>query len=756
MLRIRKIRDVRAPADRRTVAEVQAMLRVQFPLLSEGDIAKLPAQLEDPLKHRFVSELLVAEAAEGAIRAFAVLLFLPDLRIAYLETISAAPGRTGRGIGAALYQDIRDEAREQFGARGLFFECLPDDPALSPDPKVRRQNASRLKFYERFGARPILGTLYETPVKPGDTDSPYLVFDGLDRHLLPGAADLAAIMDAILRRKYGDVCPEDYIRKVAGSARAGRPYLRAPRFAEPAAQQPAASATKSGVTIPLVVNDKHLIHHVRERGYVESPVRVGAILGELEKTSLFERVPARRFPDRWIREVHHSGLVEYLQRACAETPEGKSIYPYVFPVRNPARRPKERSVLAGYWCIDTFTPINRNAWAAARDAVDCALTAAERLLAGARLAYALVRPPGHHAEYRSFGGFCYFSNAAIAANFLSKHGRVAILDIDYHHGNGQQDIFYERRDVLTVSVHGDPSFAYPYFTGFRDEKGRGAGAGFNLNIPLPETITPDQHREAVARGLRRIARHDPAFLVLALGYDTAKGDPTGTWANGAADFHALGRMIGAAGQPTLVIQEGGYRVRTLGTNARHFFQGLAEGTAAAKPSRPRPAPPAKVPAPLDWRESVTTEDVAAIRRLVAGTAMFSAAEIDIAAELVEERIAKGRASGYEFVIAEEAGRMVGYACWGPTPATKGTIDLYWIVVGADQQGRGLGRQILTRTEAAARLIGGQRLYVDTSGTEKYAPTRAFYRKSGFRKVTELPDFYGPGDGKVILVKDIPQ
>jgi len=273
---------------------------------------------------------------------------------------------------------------------------------------------------------------------------------------------------------------------------------------------------------------------------------------------------------------------------------------------------------------------------------------------------------------------------------------------------------------------------------------------------LPEKISPDEHNAAVARAMRRIARYDPAYLVVAIGYDTGKGDPTGTWSNTAADFRKLGQMIGAAGYPTVVVQEGGYRVRTLGTNARNFFAGLADGVAAAKPAprkRPAPRPKAAVPV-LNWREAVTSEDAARIRRLVAGTGMFSAAEVDIAVELADERVAKGRNSGYEFVIAEEDGRMIGYSCYGATPATKGTFDLYWIVVGADYQGRGFGREILARTEAAVRQIGGARLYVDTSGTEKYAPTRAFYRKSGFRKVAELPDFYGAGDSKVILVKDV--
>ncbi len=761
MLRIRHVRNIAAPANEQTVADVQEILRAQFPGLAEEDIDKLPDQLRDPLRYRFVTDLLVAEDRRGAVKGFAILMYLTDLSVAYLEIISAAPGRTGGGLGAALYDSVRAAARG-FGARGLYFECLPDDPAISPDPKVRRQNEARLRFYERFGARPIMGTAYETPMVPGGTDSPYLVFDGLGTGELPGVRTIRPIVRAILERKYGDVCPPGYIDRVVSSFRKGAYSLRPLRYAETSDErrkEAAAAPVGPGgplARFPIVVNDLHNIHHIRERGYVEAPARVAAILRELDKTPIFERMSAREFGDRWIREVHDGGLVDYVREACAEAPEKRSVYPYVFPVRNPGRRPTERSVLAGYWCIDTFTPINRNAYPAARHAVDCALTVANEVLAGAPAAYALIRPPGHHAERRTFGGFCYFSNAAIAANYLSKHGRVAILDIDYHHGNGQQDIFYERDDVLTVSVHGNPSFAYPYFTGFRDERGRGAGAGFNLNIPLPEQVTPDEHRAAVTRGLRRIARHDPRFLVVALGYDTAKGDPTGTWSNTATDFRRLGEMIGKAGYPTAVIQEGGYRIRTLGTNARRFFEGLAAGLAAAEP---RKAPDAASgrrarPGRISWRESVRQADVEPIRRLVAGTGMFTPDEIDIAEELAVERIGRGRASGYEFLIAEEQGRLVGYACYGPTPCTENTFDLYWIVVDADMQGRGIGRELLQRTEAAVAARGGRSIYVDTSSTEKYRPTRAFYRHTVFRKVAQLADFYRAGDDKVLFAKEV--
>jgi acetoin utilization deacetylase AcuC-like enzyme/GNAT superfamily N-acetyltransferase len=577
---IRKIYDDSTSANQAAIAQAQAILRAQFSGLSEGDVAKLPDQLHDPLKHRFHAQLLAAENAHGELRGFALLLHAPDLRFAYLEYISAAPGGTGGGIGGALYERVREEAAV-LNVMGLFFECLPDDEALSHDPETRAQNTARLKFYERYGARPLANTAYETPLKAGDDNPPYLVMDrlGSDRPL--GRDEARRIVRAILDRKYGELCPPDYVEHVINSITDDPVQLRAPRYIRRSTRK-AAPAPLRDRRIALIVNDKHDIHHVRERGYVEAPVRIKVILQQLERPGFFERLPARKFPRSWIRTVHDRDFVQYLMHACARVPEGKSVYPYVFPIRNATRPPRELPLRAGYYCIDTFTPLNRNAWLAALGAVDCALTGAQCLLDGYHVAYALVRPPGHHAERRSFGGFCYFNSAAVAANYLSRYGRVAVLDVDYHHGNGTENIFYRRADVFTVSLHGHPRVTYPYFSGFEDERGEGAGLGYNLNIPLQEGLDGAGYREHLARALKHIARFAPHYLVLALGLDTAKGDPTGSFTLTSRDFHENGRMIGALGLPLLVTQEGGYRTRSLGQNARHFFEGLWDGTHLAR------------------------------------------------------------------------------------------------------------------------------------------------------------------------------
>jgi acetoin utilization deacetylase AcuC-like enzyme len=575
MFRIRHIHDDDLPVNRQAITEVQAIFADRFPGARRADIEGLVERLRNPFRLQFSTALYVAENARLKVLGFALVLHDPELRFAFLDYIAAARSVRSRGVGAALYERVRDEAHA-LRARGLFFECLPDEGDCPPE--LVPENRSRLRFYEQYGVRPILDTAYETPIKPEDRCNPFLMWDGLDRGQPLRAAWARRVVRAILERRYTRLCPPEYVDKVVRSFREDPVRIRPPRYpARP--REPGPTRLDARERIAVVVTDRHDIHHIRERGYVEAPARIPAILAELERVGYTDAVPVRTFPESHIRAVHDPGLVDYLKRACAQAPPGRSIYPYVFPVRNANRPPRDLALRAGYWCIDTFTPINRDAFAAARRAVDCALTAADEILRGRRIAYALVRPPGHHAERRCFGGFCYFNSAAVAAHYLSQHGRVAMVDVDYHHGNGQQDIFWERRDVLTVSLHRHPRFAYPFFSGFADEKGAGDGKGFNLNLPLPEAVDGEAYRKALGRAIDAVRAFSPAVLIVALGFDTARGDPTGSWTLGARDFEANGALLGALRRPTLIVQEGGYRTRTLGVNARAFLQGLAVAAA---------------------------------------------------------------------------------------------------------------------------------------------------------------------------------
>jgi acetoin utilization deacetylase AcuC-like enzyme/GNAT superfamily N-acetyltransferase len=589
MFRIRQIVDGTLPRDRRDLEEIVGMLRERLPGIPERDLARLPETLNDPVSSRFRSLLFVADELKGDLKGFALVLHAPDLDFCLLDYIVTGGSLAGRGVGGALYQRAREAARAT-GSIGLFYECLPDAPEACSKPEYAVANAARLRFYARYGALPIVNTGYESPINPGDLDLPHLVYDNLDSGEPLSRDRCRAVVRAILERKYAHLCPPAYVDRVVGSITDDPVKLRPVRNGGAAPKRAMArEPVRTGESlIALIVNDRHDIHHVRERGYVEAPARVRSILQGIEPTGLFWRLEPTQHPEACIHAVHDKDFVEYLKRVCGSLSETKSVYPYVFPIRNRARPPKDAAYAAGYYCIDTFTPLNKNAYLAARRAVDCAMTAATVLLNGHTLAYALVRPPGHHAERRAFGGFCYFCNAAVAAHHLSGYGRVAMLDIDYHHGNGQQDIFYSRSDVLTVSIHGHPSVAYPFFTGFPEEVGEGEGEGFNVNIALPEKIESGLYHRTLAGALERIRAFGPRFLVVSLGFDTGRGDPTGTWPLKPEDFTRVGRAIGGMARPTLVVQEGGYRTTSLGANAAAFFAGLSEG---ARPSIASPITP---------------------------------------------------------------------------------------------------------------------------------------------------------------------
>jgi acetoin utilization deacetylase AcuC-like enzyme len=521
--------------------------------------------------------VITAESLRGDVTAFAMAFHYPALNASLLDFLIVDPTIRQRGVGGALYEALR-EFLVRIKSRALYLEVRPDDPALESNPVIRRENRARIRFYERFGARVIAGTAYEAKRPERAEGEPFLMFDPLGTDRRPSAEEVRGIMGAILFRKYEYPPSDPYALGIIASVHEDPVALQPPRSKTPPMLGPAAPATHQvSHPITVLVPEEHTLHHVRERGYVERPVRVERIIAAIASLPGVAMAEVRTHGEGPILAVHDPDFVGYLARVCAKLPPAEAIYPYVFPIRYPERKPVDEEVQAGYYCIDTFTPLMRNAYIAARAAVDAALTGAELLDEGQRLVYAVCRPPGHHAERRVYGGFCYFNNAAIAAHHLSGRGRVALLDIDFHHGNGTQDIFWHRSDVFTASIHGDPSYAYPYFAGFTDEIGDGEGTGFNLNVPLAENVEDEAYLAELDRVLWRVAEFEPRVLVLSLGLDIAKGDPTGAWRISPDGFERIGRAVGALGLPTLVVQEGGYDSRVLGRNARRFITGLQQG-----------------------------------------------------------------------------------------------------------------------------------------------------------------------------------
>jgi len=290
-----------------------------------------------------------------------------------------------------------------------------------------------------------------------------------------------------------------------------------------------------------------------------------------------------------ITAVHDPGLLAFLRDAWAEArrvgfphaglaPETiRSLFATEGMSAGVLREPPHIYGRAGHRALDTSTYIVAGTYDAARAAVDVALTAVDLVLDGGEAAaYGLCRPPGHHASRSLYGGYCFLNNAAIAAHHLvtATGGKVAVLDVDYHHGNGSQQIFYDRDDVLYVSLHGDPARAYPYSVGFADEIGTGRGRGCNLNIPLPEATGDDDYLDALGRALDRIAGFDPEAVVVSLGLDTFVTDPICDLALTADGFERCGAAVAGLGRPTVVVQEGGYDVDALGENVRRWLSGL--------------------------------------------------------------------------------------------------------------------------------------------------------------------------------------
>lgn len=335
-----------------------------------------------------------------------------------------------------------------------------------------------------------------------------------------------------------------------------------------------------------VFSANHRLHHGSElkdgaiKPSFENPQRADTVLARVNSAGLGEIIAERRFDRACYVAAHSERYVSFLETAWAQwTATGKThdALPLVWPVRDLAidQEPGFIDGKLGFYAMDAGAPITQGTWEAVRSSADVALTAAEHILEGARGAFALCRPPGHHAAREYMGGYCYLNNAAIAAEHCLRHGakRVAILDVDFHHGNGTQNIFYDRDDVLFASIHGDPFVSYPYFSGFANEQGVGRGEGFNLNYPLPAGTAWAAYSVALNDALARVSAFLPDVLVISLGVDTFEHDPISHFCLTSSDFLRLGEAIGKAGVPTLFVMEGGYMVDEIGINAVNTLQG---------------------------------------------------------------------------------------------------------------------------------------------------------------------------------------
>lgn len=289
-----------------------------------------------------------------------------------------------------------------------------------------------------------------------------------------------------------------------------------------------------------------------------------------------------------LTQVHAQRYLHFVQTAwqqwLAVDPANAALQPFpsVWPVRTLRSDVEPDNFVArlGLYSMDNGTPMAEGTWAAAKAGADAAASAATRVAQGAPAAFCCTRPPGHHAGPDFMGGYCFLNNAAVAAQTLRNQGaqRVALLDVDYHHGNGTQSIFYAREDVLFISIHGDPRTEYPFYLGHADEQGEGQGTGFNLNLPLPAGTSADTWFGALEQACVRIADYRSDALVISLGLDAFEGDPISRFALTSADFTRLGARLAQLGLPTVFVLEGGYAAAELGTNAVNVLDGFEQAS----------------------------------------------------------------------------------------------------------------------------------------------------------------------------------
>lgn len=317
----------------------------------------------------------------------------------------------------------------------------------------------------------------------------------------------------------------------------------------------------------------------------EVPARADHVLAELQRRGLGTVANPHVFDDSALTAIHSPRYLNFLATAWDQwvaldaANADKDILPSVWPTRTFRIdvEPDNFAAKVGLYSYDAGSPFTKGTWIAARAGAHCALSAAKQIVQGDRASFALSRPPGHHAGMDFFGGYCFLNNAALAAQYLRDAGlqKVAVLDVDYHHGNGTQAIFYDRPDVFFASIHGDPRTEYPFYLGHADERGQGAGQGTNLNLPLPRGTDYLTWAHAMEAALAAIEKFGAEALVVSLGMDTFEGDPISGFRLKSDDYVRVGERLAKVGLPTVLVFEGGYAVEEVGINAVNVLQAFA-------------------------------------------------------------------------------------------------------------------------------------------------------------------------------------
>jgi acetoin utilization deacetylase AcuC-like enzyme len=336
-----------------------------------------------------------------------------------------------------------------------------------------------------------------------------------------------------------------------------------------------------------VYSPNHKLHHGIElkdgvlSPSFENPQRAETVLNRVQATALGDVISERAYDKACYVAAHSERYVSFLENAWtqwAATGRTHDALPLVWPVRDLAgnREPEFIDGKLGFYAMDAGAPIKADTWQAVRSSADVALTAADLILDGSKGAFALCRPPGHHAAREYMGGYCYLNNAAIAAERCLAMGckKVAVLDVDFHHGNGTQSIFYDRPDVFFSSIHGEPAVSYPYFSGYADETGVGQGEGYNLNLPLAKGTDWPTYQLALRTALDAVKKFGPDVLIISLGLDTFEGDPISHFMLTSGDFIRMGEEIARTGVNTLFVMEGGYMVDEIGINCVNVLGGF--------------------------------------------------------------------------------------------------------------------------------------------------------------------------------------